>query len=93
MPKSIGELLESFFAGKLNVRAPREAQILEAWQRLMGSEIAQATSFIRLRKKSCQIGITDPLLREELRYQAPRLGELLRAAGFPDLKKIEIVNG
>lgn len=93
MPDSIGDLLQRFFAGQLGDRAPAEARLKEVWARLMGPEVATATSRLVLRRRSCLIYVKDPVLREELRYQAAGLLELLRAAGFDGLQKLEILTG
>lgn len=93
MPDSIGDLLSRFFAGQLGDKAPAEARLRETWLRIVGPEIATATSRISLRRRSCLIYVRDPVLREELRYQVPRLLELLRAAGFAELQRLDILSG
>ncbi|MEN3041571.1 MAG: DUF721 domain-containing protein [Bacteroidia bacterium] len=90
MSKSIGEILEQFFAGRLSSKAPLEAQLRETWHRLMGAEIASATTRIMVSRQRCVIYLKDPLLREELRYRASQILEAFQAAGFPDLRKVEI---
>lgn len=94
MPDSIGELIERFLAGKLGDKAPTEARLWQAWQRLMGPDIAAATVKITLHRHTCVvIYVRDPLLREELRYRAGHILELLRAADFPQLKQIRFQIG
>lgn len=89
-PKSVGELLRAFLAGKLSDALPLEARLQETWKRLMGPEIAAATAAVRYRRGKVLVQLTDPLLREELRYHGERLAEMLRAAGFPEVKQVEI---
>jgi|GEM_PF-1210924 len=91
MPESIGELIERFLAGQLGDKAPTEARLWQAWQRLMGPDIAAATARITLQRHTCVIYVKDPVLREELRYQANAIVELLRAADFPQLKRIRFI--
>jgi len=88
MAKSIGDLLRQFWAGQLPNKAPREGQIAEAWVRVAGPEIAAATQTLRLTKHGLTVIIKDPLVREEVRYRAAALAEALRAAGFPEIKRI-----
>lgn len=93
MPKSIGEILESFFAGRLQDRAPLEAHIQDTWLRLMGPEIASLTRRIVIRGKVCIIYISDPVVREELHFQSHSILEALRGGGFTQLQKVEIRGG
>ncbi len=90
MAKSIGELLRQFWAGQLSNKAPREAQIEEAWARVAGPDIANATDSLRLTKAGLTVWIRDPLVREEVRYRSAALVEALRAAGFPDIKRLTV---
>ncbi|MCS7296835.1 MAG: DUF721 domain-containing protein [Bacteroidia bacterium] len=90
MSKSIGELLESFFSGKLPQKAPLEARVWEAWQRIVGPDLAKHTASIRIRGKKCIVQIREPLLRMEVQYRAPLLLELLHAAGFPEIERIQV---
>jgi len=90
MAKSIGELLRQFWAGQLSHKAPRKAQIEEAWARIAGPEIARATQSLRLTKAGMTVWIRDPLVREEVRYRAAALAEALRAAGFPEIQRLTV---
>ncbi len=90
MAKSIGDLLRQFWAGQLSHKAPREAQIEEVWVRIAGPDIARATQSLRLTKAGITVWIRDPLVREEVRYRAAALVEALRAAGFPEIRKITV---
>lgn len=90
MAKELGGLIKAFLAGRVTGPSRREVWAQEVWGRIVGPAVAQATQRFRLSQKTLTVTISDPLLREELRYRAREIGEQLRAAGLSELQKIII---
>ncbi len=90
MARALGDLIGAFLAGRLAGPSPRQAWALEVWRRVAGPAAAQATQSLRLGAKTLTVTITDPLLREDLRYRARELRDQLRAAGLEALQKVVI---
>ncbi|MCX7607338.1 MAG: DUF721 domain-containing protein [Bacteroidia bacterium] len=91
MSKPIGELLQAFFAGRLGNQSPVEGRLREAWERLLGPEIATATEALSLRKGTLTVHLKDPLLRQELRLHSQNIAELLRNSGFTEVRRVKIL--
>jgi len=86
--KSIGDLLQAFFSGRLT--ASVEVALREAWLRLLGPEVMAATRSLTLRRGTLTAEVGDPLLRQELLYRAEEVALLLRQAGFPEVRRVRI---
>lgn len=88
--KSVGDLLQAFFSGRLGPSTSVEAALREVWLRLTGPEVAASTRALTLRRGTLTAQIDDPLLRQELRYRAEELALLFRQAGFPEVRRMRI---
>jgi len=88
--KSVGDLLQAFFSGRLGPSALGEAALREVWLRLTGSQVAEATRALTLRRGTLTVQLNDPLLRQELMYRADELALLFRQAGFPQVRRVRI---
>ncbi len=87
--KSVGDLLQAFF-GSVGSFGFGEAALREVWLRLTGSQVAEATRALTLRRGTLTVQLNDPLLRQELMYRADELALLFRQAGFPQVRRVRI---
>ncbi len=83
----IGKALEEFFERPYVAMKLAEGRIAETWRAVVGPQVADATSDIRLENHILHVKISSSLLRNEIFYQREALKERIN-----DHAKVRVVN-
>ncbi|MFI3318683.1 MAG: DUF721 domain-containing protein [Rikenellaceae bacterium] len=76
-PTLVGDVLKEFFARPYIAAKVAEGKLPETWRAVVGDQVADVTSEIRLENHILHVRIGSSLLRQELFYQREALKEEL----------------
>ncbi len=74
---SIGDVLKEFVQSNKLDKGLKQVQVVDAWNRLMGSAIVKYTTQVKLDREKLYVQLSSSVLREELSYGKQKIIKLM----------------
>ena len=85
----IGDALRDFLKGTHLERRIDEYQLILAWNRLVGPELAAHSSALRLRRGILWVSVSGSVWMQHIQFLKPRILEALRRE-FPKIRVVDL---
>ena len=85
----IGDALRGFLKGAHLERRIDETQLVLAWDRLVGPEVAAHSSALRLRRGILWVSVSGSVWMQHIQFLKPRILEALRRE-FPEVRVADV---